>query len=60
VPSNAVSHCDPVYPGDPKYSLFAFQREYPAVILFGILGLIVFGLGALIIWVTFWPPAPQP
>jgi hypothetical protein len=50
----------PVYPDDPFYSLFAWQREYPAVLLFGFVGLIVFGLAALIIWVTFWLPAVQP
>jgi hypothetical protein len=50
----------PVYPDDPFYSYFAFQREYPAIILFGIVGLIVLGMGGLIIWATFWPPHPQP
>ena len=49
----------PVYPGDPSYSYLAFQREYPAIILFGIIGLIVLGLGGLIIWATFWPLPPQ-
>ena len=50
----------PVYPSDAMYSYFAFQREYPAILLFVFAGLIVFGLGGLIAWIIFWPPHPQP
>ena len=51
---------DPVYPGDPQYSYLAFQREYPAIILFGFVGLIVLGLAGVIVWATFWPLHPHP
>jgi len=51
---------DPVYPGDPMYSYFVFRREYPAIILFGFVGLIVLVLAGLAVWLAFWPPAPRP
>jgi len=47
---------DPVYPGDPLYSYFALQREYPAMIMFAFVGLIVLLLVGGVIWVVFWPP----
>ncbi len=50
----------PVYPGDPMYSLLALKREYPAIMLFGFLGLLVLIFGGAVVWVTFWPPAPHP
>jgi hypothetical protein len=46
----------PVYPDDLKYSYFAWQREYPAILLFVFVGLGILGFVGLVIWVTFWPP----
>lgn len=51
---------EPVYPGEPQYFYIAFQRKYPAIILFGFVALVILGFGGLIIWATFWPPPPQP
>lgn len=52
---------DPVYPDDLLYGYFAFQREYPAILLFVFVGLIFLGLAALIAWVVFGRPLrPKP
>lgn len=47
---------EPVYPGELQYFLIAFQRKYPAIILFTFVGLIILCFGGLVIWAIFWPP----
>ena len=46
----------PVYPGRPDYSYYAWQREYPAVILFVVLGLLLAIFAAAFAWAAFHGP----
>ena len=46
----------PIYPDDLAYSYFAFQREYPAIMFFAFIALILLVTAGVVIWAFFWAP----